>query len=156
MKNKLCLYLICLFVGVLKGQELNPPEGGFAAFIVSQMKQSKTWYQEVLGFKEINHIVNEARGVEIANLKHGEIGLELIQIKGSLSMDSLMTDLPEEIRFQGVFKFGMYISDFDEWVQHLRPFIEDLESQIVRDPITDKRMVVIRDPDGNRIQLFER
>lgn len=156
MKSTLVICLMLFTSQILVAQDLTPPKGGFGAFIVSEMRESKNWYQEVLGFEEINHMVNEEIGFEIANLKHGEIGLELIQMKGSISMDSLMKDLPRKTRLQGVFKFGMYISDFDAWVQQLQPFIEDLESQIVRDPITDKRMVVIRDPDGNRIQLFER
>lgn len=156
MKNNLVIFLITLISHVVIAQDLTPPEGGYAAFIVSQMDQSKSWYQEVLGFREINHIVNEERGFEIANLKHGEIGLELIQIKGSVSKDSLMTARPKPISLQGIFKFGMYIDGFDEWMLHLRPFITDLENQIVKDPITDMRMLVIRDPDGNRIQLFER
>jgi len=156
MKSKLVIFLTILISHTVKAQNLTPPEGGYAAFIISHMDQSKSWYQEVLGFQEINHIVNEERGFEIANLKHGDIGLELIQIKGSISKDSLMAVHTKPLPLQGIFKFGLYISEFDEWILQLQPFIKELENQIVRDPITGKRMVVIRDPDGNRIQLFER
>lgn len=136
------------------GQEisLSSPEACCSAIIVRDLEQSKSWYTSVLGFVLDTEFVNEERGIAIANLKHGKMRLELIEIANSLGRDSLRTGATQ---IQGLFKFGMRIAEFDQWMGYLNSSIPDIASQVVTDPITQKRMVVIKDPDGNRLQLFE-
>ena len=56
----------------------------------------------------------------------------------------------------GFFKFGMKIPDFDQWISHLTDAKAEMHGEVVIDPVSEKRMLIIKDPDGNRIQLFEK
>ncbi|MBO6524105.1 MAG: VOC family protein [Balneolaceae bacterium] len=50
---------------------------------------------------------------------------------------------------------GFKIQNFDSWVKYLREKQVSFRGDVVNDPISGKKMVVVLDPDGNRIQFFE-
>lgn len=153
-----CTRALILFFYVLTqnsfGQDLALPplEACCGSIIVSDLGESKSWYTSVLGFELDTEFTNKERGIAIANLRSGKVRLELIAIANSLNRDSLIAG---SAQLHGLFKFGMQVEKFDQWIGHLRSSVPDISSDIVTDPITQKRMVVIRDPDGNRLQLFE-
>ena len=60
------------------------------------------------------------------------------------------------MRIIGLFKIGFVVTDFEKWVDHLIDKEVDFCGNIVTDDNTEKRMVIITDPDGNRIQIFEK
>lgn len=43
---------------------------------------------------------------------------------------------------------------FDQWVASLQKSGVEFHGKVVGDPLTKQKMVIIKDPDGNRIQLF--
>lgn len=58
-------------------------------------------------------------------------------------------------RLQGFFKFGLQVAQFDDWMTHLEKAGVTFHGRVVNDPVSGKRTVLIKDPDGNRIQFFE-
>lgn len=146
------LALFYSYNGYGQDLKLSPPEACCSSVIVADLEQSKSWYTTVLGFELDTQFNNKERGIAIANMKHGKLRLELIKIANSLDRDSLNKG---SAQLRGLFKFGMRIADFDDWIRHLSSFLPDILAQVVTDPITQKRMVVLKDPDGNRLQLFE-
>ncbi len=138
-----------------QGKVLTDPQAYFTAIIVSDMETSLPWYVRAFEFDVLNQVDLPQRGIKQANLKRGEIQIELIELKGSLSTESLLADQPAKTKMQGFFKFGMLISDFEEWINHLEGAQVTFNGDIVKDPLSGKRTVLILDPDGNRIQLFE-
>ena len=158
MKKLLSLnFLLLLFIApghyVISQEDKNlSAKACCSAVIVEDLREAIKWYTEALNFKTVTEFRNEDRGIAIANLKLGSTRLELIEIANSLSPDSLKTK-PDPV--QGLFKFGLTVSAFDTWLEHLSSFVPDIKTQVVKDPLNGKRMVVIRDPDGNRIQIFE-
>ncbi len=120
------------------------------------MEVSSTWYQNTLGFEILNETHNAERGFKLQNLKHGNVHIELIEIKGTMAPTTLLENEPKGSRVGGFFKFGMKVSDFDQWVSHLTDSKAEMHGEVVIDPISEKRMLIIKDPDGNRIQLFEK
>lgn len=138
--------------GIAQEKKLPPLQACCSAIIVNDLETSREWYSSILGFELTNDFKSEERGISIANLSQGSTRLELIEIVGSVPPDSLSKGTS---RLQGIFKFGMRTGDFDVWAAHLIESDPSLQDQIVTDPVTRKRMLVIRDPDGNRIQLFE-
>ncbi len=48
------------------------------------------------------------------------------------------------------------VTDFEKWIDHLTNEKVDFYGSVVTDDTTGKRMVIITDPDGNRIQIFEK
>lgn len=55
----------------------------------------------------------------------------------------------------GLFKFGFKTNQFDELITLLRKNEVVFHSNILSDSTLNRRMVIIKDPDANLIQLFE-
>lgn len=95
-------------------------------------------------------------GFKQANLKRGNSQIELIELKSAISTKDVVPNFTNKTRLQGIFKIGFSITDFDEWMDHLQSKELVAPGNIVEDPVSGKRMIIIRDPDGNRVQLFEK
>lgn len=127
----------------------------FSAIIVSDIDTSVNWYVEKLGFEILDQVNLEERGLKQSNLKRHNALLELIQINNTVFSKEILSQKPKGTQVGGYFKFGFMVSNFDMWIIHLSDKGVDTLGKIVQDPITNKKMIVIKDPDGNRIQLFE-
>ncbi len=124
---------------------------GFAAFIVKDIQQSITWYNKSFGFELINETHLEDRGIKMANLGLGNTKIELIE--SATVIDPLDN---QKGLVLGIFKVGYVVSNFDAWKDHLLNLGLISERLVVTDPVTNIRTLIITDPDGNRIQLFEK
>lgn len=129
------------------------PDRYFVAIIANDMDASLLWYTETLGFDVLNQTENESRGFKQVNLKRGNGFLELIELNGTLSLQELLEG--KKTRIEGFFKFGFSVPQFDQWINFLNRNNVTTHGQVVTDPVSNKRMIIILDPDGNRIQLFE-
>lgn len=136
-------------------QPSQKPVPTFLALIVSDIDQSIEWYDKVLGFELVNKNVMEERGLKMANLKAGKSRLELIEMNASIPQHKVLSDLPPKTKLQGFFKFGFESSNLAQVVKKLQLLDPQFNETIVKDPMTGKDMIVFKDPDGNRIQLFE-
>ena len=150
------IFFSCFTIACAQQDQLADPIPYFMAIIVSDVDTSINWYDNTLGFEVLNRVDMSERGLRQANLKHGDAALELIELSTALSPKDLLKGKPKKTKIAGLFKFGFAVNDFDEWAKFLTDKIPGLEDQIVNDPNTGKKMVIILDPDGNRIQLFEK
>jgi catechol 2,3-dioxygenase-like lactoylglutathione lyase family enzyme len=128
----------------------------FSAVIVNDMDISILWYQEKLGFEVVDKVDNEERGFRQANLSRDMNRLELIQLDTAIKASELLDQHGPRARLTGFLKIGYSVSDFDTWTAHLNENQADINGRIVSDPDSGKRMAVYLDPDGNRIQIFEK
>lgn len=126
---------------------------GFVAFIVKDFDTSADWYINNLGFELLNKTNLEERGIKQGNLKLGHAKIELIE--STTSIDPTDNNTKKGL-VQGIFKIGFIISNFDDWKTHLINKQLITENDIVVNPLDNKRMLILKDPDGNRIQLFEK
>lgn len=150
------LSFLVLFLAAAQETPLPDPEAYFSAVIVEDFESSLNWYTGVLGFKVINKQASEERGFKQANIKRGDILLELIELNSALSPKTALPGYTNKTRLTGFFKIGFLITDFDRWIKQLETLETSFYGNIVEDPVSKKRMVIITDPDGNRIQLFEK
>ena len=134
--------------------ENDPPDASFTAIIVKDIDQSLKWYSEVFGLETANRTDLEERGFSQANLRSADLWIELIELGSAVDPSSLV-DNSGRTRFTGFFKFGVQVSDFDSWWTHLQKLEVTINGSVVTSE-EGKRMVIILDPDGNRIQIFER
>lgn len=148
--------LLCISEIGFAQDKLSDPEGSFIAIIVSDMDVSIAWYQDVLGFEVMNQVAVPERGFKQANLNRGKMDIELIELNNAISQEEALTNHPANTRIGGFFKFGFQVNDFDEWFLHLTNKNVEFYGSVVRDPVSGKQMLIIKDPDGNRIQFFER
>jgi len=158
MKQTLIVFNLILVSLFSYGQNetLPSPEAYFSAIIVSDMESSITWYSTNFGFKVLNKIESEEKGFKQANLKVGNVLIELIELDSSLSPIDLLENHPKKTRIDGFFKFGFLVSEFDTWVEYLKQSKVEFYGSVVTDNLSGKKMLIIKDPDGNRIQLFEK
>ena len=126
----------------------------FSAILVEDIQASQQWYTEILGFE----VVLESEIAEeftILNLKRGNSALELIQLPGALSPAEAIENYHSKTRIKGIFKVGFQVKDLNVWVDFLKKQEVQFNGGVVEDPVSGNPMVIILDPDGNRIQLFE-
>ncbi len=142
----------------MKGQSehLPDPEAYFTAIIVNNMDQSLQWYTNTFGFSVLNKTVSQEKGFKLANLKRGSVLIELIELKSAVSPSVLLEKNPDYSRTTGFFKFGFAIREFDKWVDFLKRSDVVFHGTVVTDGLTGKKMLIVKDPDGNSIQIFEK
>ena len=126
----------------------------FSSIIVSDMNQSLDWYTK-LGFEIVSRNEIKERGLKISNLKSEFGHIELIELRASASPKDLLEGFPDISRMQGFFKIGYVTTQFDDWIEYLQDQSMAVKEDVVEDPVSGNRMIVFKDPDGNRIQIFE-
>lgn len=126
----------------------------FFALIVSDMEASSNWYVNTFDFEIINQVESDERGFKISNLRKGENYLELIELTNAIIPEKAVAGYNEKSRIRGIFKIGFFIPDFEEAIQRLEGLDVVLNGNVLLDKVTNRRMVTIQDPDGNRVQLF--
>lgn len=151
-----CLLFIITITGFSQAKELADPHGSFVAVIVNDIDVSISWYQEVLGFELIDRVDVPERGFRQSNLKRALMDIELIELKTAISQEEVLSKNPSVSHIHGIFKVGFQVSDFDAWLLHLTNAKVEFGGSVVTDQKTGKRMLIIKDPDSNRIQLFEK
>ena len=150
------LFIACTPVWIMAQNASNLSlEAHFSAMIVSNIDTSIDWYTQVLGFEVLNFVESKERGFKQSNLKKNAIAIELIELDSAISIE----DVPyytSKTRVKGFFKTGFLVSDFNKWMRHLTNKEVNFHGSVVTDDTNGKRMVIIKDPDGNRIQIFEK
>ncbi len=104
----------------------------------------------------MNQVELKERGLRMANLKSGKGWIELIEFKDAVSQEELQKDAAKKTRLIGIFKFGFIVTDLSQWIKRLSDSGVKFNGDIVKDPNIAMRMIILKDPDGNRVQLFEK
>ena len=158
MKNLLVVFLViclCPFIHA-QSDSLPEPEPYFSALIVANIDSSIIWYSNVLGYEIVDKKEYEGAGFKQANLKRAHSQIELIELNSAISLREAIPNYNPKTRTHGIFKMGFQVPQFDRWIQHVSDNKVRVHGNVVEDPLSGKRMVIILDPDGNRIQLFEK
>lgn len=148
--------LLTCWVGLAQGQPKLELEAYFSAIIVKDFDASIDWYSRVLGFELLDKTESDERGFKQANLIRKAILLELIELRNAVSLEEVLPNYTSRTRTLGIFKTGFIVAEFDKWMEHLRKEKVDFYGEVVRDNSSDTRMIIVLDPDGNRVQIFEK
>ena len=156
MLSKIVFFVLIALIHIkqLPAQSLKS-DGFFTAIIVDQIDTSIAWYSNLLGCKLVDHVQLEERGLRQGNLQCGNFQLELIQITSSISSTEVLA-ITSAKRLEGFFKIGFIIDDFEYWIKRANDLEVSFNGDIVKQKDSHKRMAVLLDPDGNRVQLFEK
>lgn len=127
----------------------------FSAIIVQDIDSAIDWYGKKLGFELISRIDRPKRGLSQANMKYQDAYIELIETDKTLNRTDLLAGKHKKTKIAGFFKLGFQVSNFDQWIEWLNKAQVKFYGSVVKDVVSGKRTVLILDPDGNRIQLFE-
>ena len=156
-KLPIILALACLpSIAQTQSDTLPDPEAFFSALIVNDIDSSISWYSRILGFKVSSRNESQEMGYKQSNLKRGNVLLELIELRSAISPEEVVPNYSKKTLMRGIFKTGFLVSDFEKWVSHLKESKVDFHGNVVTDDLTGKKMAIIMDPDGNRLQFFEK
>ncbi len=156
-----CLIFILLYVSSLQsaksqeGSHPNEKSKYFFAIVVSDIDKSINWYNNILEFSLLNKREVESIGLKQANLNRGNVHLEIIQLESAIEPKEVISEFGQKSKLIGLFKVGFSIPDFNLFISRLSKIDTNASGNVVNDPNSNERMIIIRDPDGNRIQIFE-
>ncbi|MEQ8472659.1 MAG: VOC family protein [Marinoscillum sp.] len=103
------------------------------------------WYEKNLGFEPSK---------DLDLLYHENLTIILDENEDARHLDTVKKHLNIK-EIPGIFKFGFVTNQFDDLVKSLKNNGVNFHGSVMYDSILDQRMLVVKDPEGNRIQLFE-
>lgn len=127
----------------------------FFAVAVGDIAAAEAWYRHVLGLETVRSVQSrDGRGRAVV-MRHDDLVVELVHFEGSRSP---RTDAAVEHPFQieGLVKAGMFVADVAQWHAYLLESDVEADPQVMSDEALGMRTFVFRDPEGNRIQVFQR
>lgn len=117
----------------------------FFAVLVSDVDAAAAWYTRVLEAEEVRRV--EGPTYEIRILRSDHVIVELIREAGAGAGAG---------RRAGLFKAGFFVDDLFAFHARVLALGADADAEPFVDDALGARSFVMRDPDGNRIQIFER
>lgn len=149
--------LTCLAIGTqAQSDPLPDPEPYFTAVIVNDIDLSISWYNQHFGLEVVSKMDNEELGFSQANLRRGNVLIELLEIASAIDPQKIVPNFNSKTKLLGIFKFGFMVSDFDKWMNYLDEKGIEQYGSVVMDPVSNKKMIIVLDPDGNYVQIFEK
>lgn len=158
MKKLLIIATLASLSLFSQAQTQTPPglQAYFSAIIVSSLDSSIQWYSNILGLKVLNKTVSEERGFKHANLGGEGILLELLELDKALPRKDILKGYADRTYMTGLFKTGFAVTDFEKWMKHLTDNKVSFVGKVVTDQNLGKKMIIVKDPDDNLVQFFEK
>jgi catechol 2,3-dioxygenase-like lactoylglutathione lyase family enzyme len=125
-----------------------PPTGirdSFVAVRVADVEASATWYATVFDLVEVHRIDEPTYSIRI--LRGEGLNVELIEQQGVARAPA---------RHLGLFKAGFFVRDIDTFFSAMQQRGVDTDAATSVDDALSVRSFVMRDLEGNRLQVFER
>ncbi len=119
------------------------PNGSYFAVIVNDINVSAEWYMSTFGLAAGERMVQEGR-YEIVNLQKPGLFVELLELDGAGDRAN---------RAQGFFKAGFLTEDLDAFIASLPDSVS--KPSVIEDSVNKLRLVQLKDPDGNTIQVMQ-
>lgn len=155
MRN-LVFVLLFSFIVDRKDSSAQKIEPYFGAIIVENIDSSVAWYRNVLDLKIIKQQENSEAGYKIVNLGNDKMLLELLELRSSISVKTIIETNPGKKWINGIMKIGFKVDNIDSMYNDFKKMKLMFRGDIVTDPLTGKKMFILLDPDENYIQFFEK
>jgi catechol 2,3-dioxygenase-like lactoylglutathione lyase family enzyme len=123
----------------------------FFALSVADARTTADWYSRALGVR-VHHEFRAPDGGHVILLRGERLSIEIVQVPGAKSPGTEAVKSPHKTH--GLFKIGMQVADLDAAVAHLKSLGVKFETQIVEVAQPPLRFVLVRDNEGNFVQLF--
>jgi hypothetical protein len=137
------------FAALADVPEISGPQ--FFALSVADARATADWYSRAFGIR-VYHEFRAPDGGQVILLRGDRLSIEIVQVPGAQSPGAEAVKSPHKTH--GHFKIGMHVADLDAAVAHLKSLNVKFESQIVDIVQPPLRFVLVRDNEGNFVQLF--
>lgn len=118
----------------------------FAAVIVPDVGEAAVWYADVFGMQSVKQLTDPDGAYDIRVLSRPGFTVELLQLASA--------EVAPEGYVNGLFKVGFHVDDADALHAYLAARGVDVDERVMDDEALGVRMFLIRDPFGNRLQVF--
>ena len=140
----------------LGGPPITVSEPAFFAVSVSDLEASTVWYARVFGTETVREVTSrDGRGRARVTVA-GDLIVELIAYEGSIGAEDALPEGQHRFALRGLVKTGLFVTDADAAHATLSVGDIDIDDSVAVDNRIDTKTFVMRDPDGNRLQVFER
>jgi glyoxylase I family protein len=144
----------CLLVsGPARAAETIAPRAPqFVALSVADAARSAAWYQKAFGLRVIGDFKPPGTQDHVIILGSDALLLEILQVHAAKSPGAAAVQKP--YLMHGHFKVGFHVEDLEAAVALLKAQGAQFETGIIDDARHHLRFALLRDPDGNYVQLF--
>lgn len=151
---KFTLIFLCTIVFTIEGQAQNvnlekPIHLSEVRMMARDVFQSAKWYAKHLNFK-----VTKSKHREFVILENGGFTLHIVTAKQTITASQVKLP-PNKERINGFYELGFLCNDLDSLMYQF----EGREIRRLKEPGFDMdyktKTVVLADPDGNRVKLFQ-
>jgi catechol 2,3-dioxygenase-like lactoylglutathione lyase family enzyme len=127
------------------------------AISVLSIEISAAWYIKVLGFKLLRETTSPAVNARVAFLQKDDFNIELLNLPQAHKIDAVFADPPEHLYPIGYKAIVFEVDDLTLVTQELENLrVRIMWKEQVLDASTGLKSTMIRDPDGNYINIFQR
>ena len=156
MKRWLASVIACSAVSLAgAGDSPIAPSGRqFFALSVPDAQASADWYGRAFGVTLLHEIRPADGAARILILGSDALLVEIMQLRDAKSPGAPVVDARHLTH--GIVKIGLYVRDLDAAVAHLKKMQARFDTEIIEERKLGLRFVLVRDPDGNLVQLFSR
>jgi catechol 2,3-dioxygenase-like lactoylglutathione lyase family enzyme len=154
--NAMAACLVLASAGFARAADtpIEPSGRQFFALSVADARASADWYRRAFGVAQVHEIKPEDGAAHIIILGTDQLLIEIMQLRDAKSPGAAVIEARHLTH--GIVKVGLYVTDLDAAVKHLRAMGAKFDTQVIEDRKLDMRFVLVRDPDGNLVQLFSR
>lgn len=129
--------------------------GAFIGLSVSDMEASTRWYREKLGLTVIMQAPRtDATKSAATVLQGGGLTVELVKHDEAKPLSSFLPDSKGALYVHGIFKAGIVVNDFDATIAALRSRGVNIPIGPFPKRADQPANAIIRDNEGNYIQIF--
>lgn len=119
----------------------------FFSVQVENVDDASPWYSRLFLLQELAALDAEDGRYRIRILSGSDLSIELIERRGSRAL------APEH---RGFFKTGIFVDDIEAAHVWVTSHGVELDARVVADSLLNVWTFVMRDPEGNRVQFFQR
>lgn len=127
----------------------------FVALSVTDLDARAEWYGRTLGLEVVREFEAPNGSVRGRLLRVGDVVVELLESNDPIGRDPAYPEA-RDFRFLGLFKSGVFVKGIEAFHGSLVSSGVTTDDRIGTDEVLGMRTFVFRDPDGNRLQAFER
>ena len=139
---------------VLNGGEPRDIRPVWLALSVADANAIAGWYQEHLGFHEVDRLELPQRKMLIIFLKAGDFMLEIAQRADSVDPESRL-GVGNKSQVRGLYKFGFRVENLEAKAAEMRKAGVNFHGELFDDERFGVKTVIVKDVEGNLVQLFQ-
>lgn len=143
----------CTTGAPMSSRGVTVPGPQFFAISAADAKVTAGWYVEAFGLEIIEESTSPDGTVGVVNIGNERVRIEIIEHPEAKNRQEL--GIARGYDVHGVFKVGFFVEDIEAEIARLEALGVTFRGRLVEFPSHGVRTILVNDPEGNIVQLFE-